>query len=337
MYQERVVDRQIRVLSKTLNFFGTILVQHRCNVLFLPFTGDSISATFLAKYICTKLSQNYKFSDVLNPILRELKILRQFALRLRPKIKKDRKSFLLSTFNAKKNFKIFYFFFYKLVYDFYLKENLLISFDIFTYLFVYNVGSPTKKNNRLTVIAINYTYFLKKSIFLLYKKATLCWFSNNLLLLDYNYDMFVLVRFFFFEIKFNYVPTLYKEHNYLNLDINYIKSVQTILKITVMNLFDYLNFFNSQFNSNNKLRMVGATVKRMGNKKVKQGLLGFKIQCKGRFSRKQIASKHVFTQGSVPLSTISANIDYGFASKAILNSSVGVKVWLHFYRQDANS
>lgn len=138
--------------------------------------------------------------------------------------------------------------------------------------------------------------------------------------------MFILVRFFFFELNADYSSVLYKEQNYLNLDVSFITYLQSILKITVSNLLDYLNFFNTQFVSNNKLRTIGARVKRIRDTKTKRGLLGFKIQCKGRFTRRQIAAKHVFVHGSVPLSTLSANIDYGFATKPILNSSIGVKV-----------
>ena len=55
-------------------------------------------------------------------------------------------------------------------------------------------------------------------------------------------------------------------------------------------------------------------------------LIGYKIQLKGRFTRKQIAAKHVFKGGNVPLNTLNSNIDYGFATVPIKNSAIGVKV-----------
>ena len=60
-----------------------------------------------------------------------------------------------------------------------------------------------------------------------------------------------------------------------------------------------------------------------------RGLIGYKIQLKGRFTRKQIAAKHIFKGGNVPLNTLNSNIDYGFATVPIKNSAIGVKVWLY--------
>lgn len=61
------------------------------------------------------------------------------------------------------------------------------------------------------------------------------------------------------------------------------------------------------------------------------GLRGFRIRLHGRFSRKQIASAFHFQEGPMPLSTVGASIDYGFATIPLRNSAIGVKVW--FYRQ----
>lgn len=60
-----------------------------------------------------------------------------------------------------------------------------------------------------------------------------------------------------------------------------------------------------------------------------RGLLGFKIQLKGRFSRKQIAAKSIKDYGKMPLNTLNAHIDYAFRTVAIKNSAIGVKVWLY--------
>jgi small subunit ribosomal protein S3 len=59
------------------------------------------------------------------------------------------------------------------------------------------------------------------------------------------------------------------------------------------------------------------------------GLLGFKIQFRGRFTRKQIAACYKYVNGKMPLTSIDANIDYAFRSVAIKNSAVGVKVWFY--------
>jgi hypothetical protein len=61
-------------------------------------------------------------------------------------------------------------------------------------------------------------------------------------------------------------------------------------------------------------------------------LMGFKIHCRGRLSRKQIASSLRFNYGNVPLNTISANIDYGFSTIPLHNSLVSMKIW--FYKSN---
>ena len=55
---------------------------------------------------------------------------------------------------------------------------------------------------------------------------------------------------------------------------------------------------------------------------------GFKIQCLGRFSRRQRASSYWFSLGKVPLNTFSNLIDYGFYTLPIRNSAISVKVWI---------
>jgi len=63
--------------------------------------------------------------------------------------------------------------------------------------------------------------------------------------------------------------------------------------------------------------------------KKKGGLIGFKMQCSGRFRRKQRASSIWFSYGSVPLNTITEKIDYSYFSIPITNSKITIKVWLH--------
>lgn len=58
-------------------------------------------------------------------------------------------------------------------------------------------------------------------------------------------------------------------------------------------------------------------------------LFGFRFQFKGRFSRKQRASSIVYNIGKVPLTTLTANIDYSFCTIPLKNSAVSVKVWLY--------
>jgi hypothetical protein len=55
-------------------------------------------------------------------------------------------------------------------------------------------------------------------------------------------------------------------------------------------------------------------------------LFGFKFHFRGRFSRKQRAGSFLVIKGNMPLTTLSANIDYGFITMPLLNSIISIKV-----------
>lgn len=59
---------------------------------------------------------------------------------------------------------------------------------------------------------------------------------------------------------------------------------------------------------------------------------GIKIQTKGRLAGAEIARAEGYLEGSVPLHTIRADVDYGFSEAMTTYGKIGVKVWV--YRGD---
>jgi ribosomal protein S3 len=55
-------------------------------------------------------------------------------------------------------------------------------------------------------------------------------------------------------------------------------------------------------------------------------LFGLKFHFRGRFTRKQRAHSFVVERGNMPLTTLSANIDYGFVTMPLANSIVSIKI-----------
>ncbi|MFN3505166.1 MAG: 30S ribosomal protein S3 [Caldimicrobium sp.] len=55
---------------------------------------------------------------------------------------------------------------------------------------------------------------------------------------------------------------------------------------------------------------------------------GIKVQCSGRLGGAEIARSEWYRVGRVPLSTLRADIDYGFATAITKYGSIGVKVWI---------
>lgn len=64
------------------------------------------------------------------------------------------------------------------------------------------------------------------------------------------------------------------------------------------------------------------------------GALGIKVQCSGRLGGAEIARTEWYKEGSTPLHTLRADIDYAAGRAETTYGSIGVKVWI--YRGDAN-
>lgn len=62
---------------------------------------------------------------------------------------------------------------------------------------------------------------------------------------------------------------------------------------------------------------------------MKLGARGIKIQCSGRLGGAEIARSETYHEGTIPLQTIRADIDYGFAEAKTTYGRIGVKVWLY--------
>ncbi|RUM88423.1 MAG: 30S ribosomal protein S3 [Thermodesulfatator sp.] len=58
------------------------------------------------------------------------------------------------------------------------------------------------------------------------------------------------------------------------------------------------------------------------------GAQGIRVQCKGRLGGAEIARKEWYREGRVPLHTLRADIDYGFAEALTKYGVIGVKVWI---------
>ena len=61
----------------------------------------------------------------------------------------------------------------------------------------------------------------------------------------------------------------------------------------------------------------------------KFGVKGIKVQCSGRLGGAEIARTERYAEGSVPLHTLRADIDYGFAEAYTTYGQLGVKVWVY--------
>ncbi len=69
-------------------------------------------------------------------------------------------------------------------------------------------------------------------------------------------------------------------------------------------------------------------MKRAVTAAMKMGAKGIKIACSGRLGGAEIARTEWYREGRVPLHTLRADIDYGFAEAKTTYGVIGVKVWI---------
>ncbi len=61
----------------------------------------------------------------------------------------------------------------------------------------------------------------------------------------------------------------------------------------------------------------------------KSGAQGIRVQCAGRLGGAEMSRREWYREGRVPLHTLRAKIDYGFATAATTMGSIGVQVWVY--------
>ncbi|RME72672.1 MAG: 30S ribosomal protein S3 [Planctomycetota bacterium] len=71
------------------------------------------------------------------------------------------------------------------------------------------------------------------------------------------------------------------------------------------------------------------TIKRALELTMSAGAKGCKVMVSGRLGGAEMARRETQMQGSIPLSTLRAKIDYGFAKAVASYGSMGVKVWIY--------
>ena len=62
---------------------------------------------------------------------------------------------------------------------------------------------------------------------------------------------------------------------------------------------------------------------------MKLGAKGIKVNLSGRLNGAEIARSEHYHDGTIPLQTIRADIEYGFAEADTTYGKIGVKVWIY--------
>ena len=70
-------------------------------------------------------------------------------------------------------------------------------------------------------------------------------------------------------------------------------------------------------------------VKRAMEQTMNAGAKGVRVVCAGRLNGAEMSRTEMYKQGKVPLQTLRADIDYGFAESLTTYGLIGVKVWIY--------
>lgn len=70
-------------------------------------------------------------------------------------------------------------------------------------------------------------------------------------------------------------------------------------------------------------------MKQAVSRSMRMGAQGIKIACSGRLAGAEMARTEWYSEGKVPLHTLRADIDYGFAEADTTYGKIGVKAWIY--------
>jgi small subunit ribosomal protein S3 len=104
----------------------------------------------------------------------------------------------------------------------------------------------------------------------------------------------------------------------ISINIEEIKKADLVAQLVAENVASQL------------LRRIGfrRAMKRTVLQTMKAGALGIKVACAGRLGGAEMSRREWYREGRVPLHTLRADIDYGFAEAKTKYGQIGVKVWI---------
>jgi len=104
------------------------------------------------------------------------------------------------------------------------------------------------------------------------------------------------------------------------LDVEEIKGVDSNATLVAQNIASQLE---------NRISFRRAMKRAMSQAMKQDGIKGIKTKCSGRLGGAEIARSETYHEGTIPLQTLRADIDYGFAEANTTYGRIGVKVWIY--------
>ena len=113
----------------------------------------------------------------------------------------------------------------------------------------------------------------------------------------------------------------------LFIDIKEIKKPDTDAQLVAENIAQQLE---NRISFRRAMKScMGRAMKSCMGRAMKGGVLGIKTSVSGRLGGADMARTESYSEGTIPLQTLRANIDYGFAEADTTYGKVGVKTWIY--------
>jgi len=290
-----ILKYKVRFLISSFNFVSQYFL----------ISNNDINASFLSRYIAKMLDYNNTLRRVLNPLKREFKMVVKDT-KIVPNLLQDAHniSFIKSAYYS----FFFYFIFLCKIFFFWFfnKTSLWLTLNDFIFLarllgFVKTTSSFRK-------------FFLKRTSIYAFNFYSL---SGSSLFINFNNK---LVSFLFIE-NANLKSVLFSDTTDI-VNSNIFK----LVRYSLASSKDFFDLQYSMFNYHSLAQFVGINNLKSRIKPYKfSSFTGFKIQCLGRFSRKQRSTSFWFSLGTVPLNSTAASINYGYYTLPLRNSAITVK------------
>ena len=119
------------------------------------------------------------------------------------------------------------------------------------------------------------------------------------------------------SLKADVVKLIGKED--VNINIVEVKAIDTDAQLVAENIANQLE----------RRISFRKAMKQCMQKAMKSGALGIKTAVSGRLGGADMARTEFYKEGTIPLQTLRADIDYGFAEADTTYGKIGVKVWIY--------
>ena len=201
-------------------------------------------------------------------------------------------------------------------------------------MFIINMLFQKTLKNVYELIYISKNYYLRKSAYLIFFETAFDIDKMKELFMPFIPKQYIFSKRNKYIGLYNiiYDSFFVSKQHFLNSYYNdiFFETDPNIFRFSCLNFSKFLKFnYWSYTYESLELFNLNNLKSRIKIHSRSNNIKGYKMHLVGRFTRKQRASSYWFSRGKVPLSTVSALVDFAYYTVPLKNSAITVKVWLY--------